>query len=207
MPGGVAVAAIVLTWVYVGFRAVTALSAWAGVETWTAAAERGVTYAAAGWVAYDGLVLLLVPFNVAAYVVGVVWLYRSRTFAEAYVPAARHERGRVWTWLGWGVPVVSLWFPYQVVRDVRRATVEGLLRGGLGAWWASWLVAIACDRLSSRLLGGTLGRDPLNADVVAAFPVVETIAAVATAVGGYLWMTYIREITAAQRARVVALAT
>ncbi|MCF4122966.1 DUF4328 domain-containing protein [Antribacter sp. KLBMP9083] len=204
VPGVLATAAAVLAWAYVGLRAITALSAWAGLGTWTEAAEQGLSYTEAGWVAYDGVALLLVPLVVASYVVGVLWLYRSRVFAETWAPAARQERGRVWVWLGWVVPVVSLWFPYQVVRDVRRATVNGLLREGLGLWWACWLLAVFLDRIGSRLLGGVLGTDPLDVGAVAAFPVVETIAAAVTAVGGYLWVAFIREITAAQRARVAA---
>ncbi len=61
--------------------------------------------------------------QLAAAVVTCLWLWQSRVLAEAVSPGRGHARSRVWVWLGWIVPVVAFWFPYQVVRDVRAATV------------------------------------------------------------------------------------
>jgi hypothetical protein len=62
----------------------------------------------------------------------------------------------VWVWLGWVIPVVSLWFPYQVVRDILRATC-GAVRGVsvprnlLGPWWTSWLLLAWAMQIGDRL--------------------------------------------------------
>ena len=66
---------------------------------------------------YDGLELLLFPVMVAAYVVGCLWLHRARTNTAVTGPRVAHKRAKIWVWLGWWVPIVSFWFPYQVVRE------------------------------------------------------------------------------------------
>jgi hypothetical protein len=51
----------------------------------------------------------------------------------------------VWAWAGWITPFVSLWFPYQVLRDVDRADKSALTAtpasraAHLGAWWSFYL--------------------------------------------------------------------
>ncbi|WP_318842915.1 DUF4328 domain-containing protein [Myceligenerans pegani] len=88
-----------------------------------------------GFFATSPLEVLII---VTTYVVSCLWLHRSRVVAEAMTAEDVHDRGRIWAWLGWVVPVVALWFPYQVVRDVRVAS--GAFRpAGLGVWWACWL--------------------------------------------------------------------
>jgi hypothetical protein len=44
-----------------------------------------------------------------------IWLHRAATFARrARLPA---RRATVWAWLGFIIPVVNFWFPYQVATD------------------------------------------------------------------------------------------
>lgn len=99
-------------------------------------------------------------FLVAAAVVFIVWLWRARHNAEA-LSDGLHIRARGWAIGGWFVPIVAWWFPYQVVRDVYRAsdpttqTVSGelrLARGGslVGWWWACWIVAYVVGAVSVR---------------------------------------------------------
>lgn len=145
--------------------------------------------------AYDATTYLYSGIQVAAAVVTVVWLWRSRTFAEAVSPDRHHARSRVWVWLGWILPVVSLWFPYQVVRDVRAATSRAE-RPGLGVWWAAWLVAGFAANTSGRVLAS---RDPGD---WSALPLLDGVATVAIVVAAVLWARVVREVTAGQRAAV-----
>lgn len=130
----------------------------------------------------SGTVTLL--FGLAAYVAACVWLHASRRFAEAANPTARFAHGRAWTWLGWWVPVVSLWVPYGVVRDIRRAVVPGGGRGVvLGLWWSFWLLS------GLRLFASSSA----DAEVV-----VRSVAVVALAIAFACWIRIVRETTRAQ---------
>jgi hypothetical protein len=62
-----------------------------------------------------------------------IWLYRAAKFARnAGLPARRDP---VWAALGFFVPIVSFWFPYQVAADAfPRADRERRLAG----WWWTW---------------------------------------------------------------------
>jgi hypothetical protein len=123
-------------------------------------------------------------FGLAAFVAASVWLQASRRFAEAANPTARFAHGRVWTWLGWWVPVVFLWIPYGVVRDVRRAVVpDGGRSVALGLWWSFWLLS------GLRVLASSSA----DAEIV-----VRSVAVAALTVAFALWIRIVREITKAQ---------
>jgi Domain of unknown function (DUF4328) len=79
-----------------------------------------------------------------------MWLWQARQNAEI-LSRAPHRRSRVWLTLSWLIPVVNLWFPYQIVADIYRAsrpdnprdladlrTVPGSPL--LPVWWILWLV-------------------------------------------------------------------
>lgn len=160
------------------------------------AAER---YAAAGqdagalgpWTAYDSVTLLTMPVIVAAYVVGCLWLQQSRRFAMAARPGVQHVRGDAWVWLGWVVPVVSFWFPFQVVRDVVAATAPRVCRT-LGWWWAAWLVVNVLSQGAARVAGG--GR------AASALPIIELFATAAMVAACVLWIRIVHSVMAGQRA-------
>jgi hypothetical protein len=123
-------------------------------------------------------------FGLAAYVAACVWLQACRRLAVAANPSARFAHGPVWTWLGWWVPIVSLWVPYQVVRDLRGAAVRaGERRVGLGLWWPFWLLA------GLRLVSSSSA----DAEVV-----VRAVSAVALTLAFVQWVRIIQEITRAQ---------
>lgn len=198
VPAGLATGAVVVAVAYAALRLVLAVLSIPATAVWLDAADRGLTYADTDFVAYDLVGILLFPVGIAIFVVGSLWLYKSRKFAEAVNPAYHHRRGAVWAWIGWIVPVVSLWFPYLVVSDVRRATIRHRLRAGMGFWWACWLIPLFCDRITNNLTGGVLGSTPLT-PAVGAYPLFEGLAAVLTGIGCWLWVAMIRELTAAQR--------
>lgn len=123
-------------------------------------------------------------FGLAAYVAACVWLQASRTFAEAWNPAARFAHGRAWTWLGWLVPVAFLWVPFRVVRDIRGAVLpDGQRRTALGLWWAFWLLS---------------GLRVFTSSAQDVEIIVRSVAAVALTVAFVYWVRIVRETTAAQ---------
>ena len=131
----------------------------------------------------------------AAFVVGCLWLHTSRAFVVATRPEVIQERGPVWVWLGWVVPVVSLWFPFQVVGGIRRGSVRGPLRP-IGAWWFAWLIFV-----SSLFFRYTVsaGSESFRVTVEMPLPAVEGVGAAAGIVALVLWIQIIRTVTAGQR--------
>ena len=123
-------------------------------------------------------------FGLATYLATGFWLQASRRFAIAANPAARFAHGTAWTWLGWWVPIVFLWVPYQVVRDIRGAVVpERERRVALGLWWPFWLLA-------GLRLGASSAQD---LEII-----VRCVAALALIVAFVHWVRIVREITSAQ---------
>lgn len=123
-------------------------------------------------------------FGLAAYLAACLWLRASRRFAEAANPAATFEHGPGWTWLGWWVPVVSLWIPYRVVRDIRGAVLsDGARRVAIGLWWPLWLLG------GLRIVASATGDAEL---------IVRAVAAVALLLALIHWVRIIRETTTAQ---------
>ncbi|MCP2263883.1 DUF4328 domain-containing protein [Promicromonospora thailandica] len=157
-----------------------------------ASATRGDGVPSPAAVTLTDLPLALV--QVAAGIVTCTWLWRSRQLAVAVDPGAPHVRDAVWVWLGWVVPVVAWWFPYQVVRDIREATVRDPAdRGGL--WWGAWLVTSWVSSVSvygvAFVVGGVAGP--------ALLPVLEGIVLVAMGLALWGWVEIVREIHVAQR--------
>ena len=135
------------------------------------------------------------------WIVASLFLQLARARAVALWPGRTHQRGPAWTWLGWVVPVVGLWFPYQVVRDIARNAwrdpwAEQHESLQLGAWWALWLLTLVTGRWSSSLVPWSGVPD---ADRVAMLPLVHGITAVATVVGFVLWVRIVRSIVTGLR--------
>ncbi|PUB31676.1 uncharacterized protein DUF4328 [Promicromonospora sp. AC04] len=197
---GLGVASIVLavTWTVVQVTQ-TALAPQAA-DAFADAADLGLSPIESAFTAYDMVGTLVLPVALAAYAVSGLWLYKSRMSAQGANPSFVHERGKVWAWLGWAVPVVNLWFPYQVVRDVRRATSPRPATG-IGWWWAAWLVGYfvgeSADKTSSRT---SAGLTELASNVVVPLEVVSSIGMVVALV---LWVRIVREVTAWQRERLL----
>ncbi|MHA7134988.1 DUF4328 domain-containing protein [Oerskovia turbata] len=156
--------------------------------------DRGEAVSTVPVTAYDTFSFLVVALELAAGVVTIVWLWRSRAFAEAVAPQWPHARSRVWVWLGWIVPVVAYWFPYQVVRDIR-AAVRGD-RSSLALWWSAWLVFGFASQISGRVLSSD------SLDVWSTLPLFDGLAAVSVVVAALGWARVVREVSAGQRAMV-----
>lgn len=198
---GLGTAAIVLACVWTALQVVEVLLAPAAARTLRSADEMGRSAFDSGFTAYDGVSVLTGAVQIAVFVVACLWVYSSRSTAVAANPTFRHARGPVWSWLGWWVPVVSAWFPYQVVRDIRRATSPGPVNG-IGSWWGAWLVFITLSNIAGRLTTGTSPGSAGNAaDVLVAVEVLTTAVMVVALV---LWIRIIRDVTRYQGERIAA---
>ncbi|OLT46812.1 DUF4328 domain-containing protein [Cellulosimicrobium sp. CUA-896] len=195
VPSGLATATVVLTVAVTVVQVLSWLTSFGAADEYARAARLGVPSVEV-FTAYDTVALLLLPLQLAAAVVTCVWLWTSRRIAETVAPGWHHARSRVWVWLGWLVPVVAYWFPYQVVRDVRGATTT-VPRAGLGWWWAGWLVYLVATNVTAQVSASASSR---SGDVFSTLPVVETLGTAGAVVAVVLWVRTVREITAGQRA-------
>ena len=185
--GTAAVAALVTL-----LELVEAVLAWISGQRFQDAANEGVPPSET-LTAYDVMALPVLAMLIVAGILTALWLTQARKNAAALNPYARHARSPIWAWLGWVVPIVSLWFPYQFVRDVRLATIDERHRGSnvVGWWWAMWLVYLITSQIGAQIVTAT---DP-NADLTAALGPVETVNALAAVVALALYLQVIRQIT------------
>jgi hypothetical protein len=201
VPGGLATATIVLAAAVTAVQLLSWLTSFGAAAEYARAERLGVPPVEV-LTAYDGVTLLLLPVQLAAAVVTCLWLWQSRALAEVLTPGSYHARGRVWVWLGWIVPVVAYWFPYQVVRDVRAATVRDR-RPGLGWWWTGWLVFTVATNVAGQVSTRGYGS---SGEVFSVLPVAETLGTAGAVLALVLWIRTVREITAGQRAALTPAA-
>ena len=123
------------------------------------------------------------------------WLLGVRRVAEWADPGHLQRRARWWAFAAWVVPIVNLWFPYQVVADASRAL--GSRVGSFWPWWIAWLLmGVGSVRDTS---GGLLA-DAGDVDGwVAALQVNAVVAVVALV----LWWRIVRAATAAAQQAVM----
>jgi hypothetical protein len=113
------------------------LTAWSSREEYAATVRDEVPVESI-FTAYDLVATVWILAAVAAYVTNCLWLWWARQNAE--IPGTRAQRlPRAWVWTGWIVPIVNLWVPFQIVRDVRRAPRDRSDNVLLRLWWTGWL--------------------------------------------------------------------
>ncbi len=186
---GATTTALVVTLVEIG----EAVSAWAAGDTYAQAARNKVPIETILTV-YDLSVTVWLAAAVASYIVTCLWLYRTRTNSQL-LSARPHARSRGWVWAGWLVPIVSWWFPLQVVRDTRRAIRPTVGSALIGWWWAAWLAYFATTRLGTNLLPFS---GPISESAARALAPVETASAVLAIAACALWCTLLWRITSEQ---------
>lgn len=162
-----------------------------------------------GWL-YLGLIL-------GAGIVFITWLWRARLNSEE-LSYGQHYRARGWVVGSWFCPIVNLWFPYQVVRDVWRASdpatrgTDGeLSRASSGplviVWWLTWTVSSLAAYYSFKVYR----EEPATAeDVLSIFDriaVADTVSAVFEIAAAVLAVMIIRRITAWQESPAESPAT
>jgi hypothetical protein len=73
----------------------------------------------------------------------VVWFRRARINAERH--DYRQRRARGWAFWGWIVPIVNIWFPFQIMGDIWRAGLPAQQRRKTAwlpaLWWTCWLLS------------------------------------------------------------------
>jgi hypothetical protein len=132
----------------------------------------------------------------AAGVVFLVWLWRARINAESMSGREAHRRSRVWVVGSWITPVVSLWYPYQVVTDIwrtsapRRPVSHGLVK----AWWVFFLLAEFVKPIQWRMAAAEWESE----EDVLANANVSTLLTTLFLVAGVLLILIIRRVTAWQ---------
>ncbi|MET8630491.1 DUF4328 domain-containing protein [Kitasatospora sp. NPDC004669] len=112
--------------------------------------------------AVNGVFILLA---LAAVVVFIVWFYRIRQNADLLVPNG-HRLARGWSIGAWFTPVVSLWFPWQLMVDCWRASAPLDAQGRRGTpsekvlavWWSTWIGSLVVGRIAGAMVGHV---DPL----------------------------------------------
>lgn len=185
-----------------------AVMSWREYRVWADyyAFAPGVTeddlWAAGDVTAMVGLINLALLIGAAP--VFIVWLWNARNNAET-ISTAWHRRSRGWIIGSWFVPIVCLWFPYQVVRDVWSATAQRAFvddrqrrRGRvlLAWWWIAFIVSIFAVQVSFRVVIRNDMLTDSDLAVIAAFDIVD---AVAWAVAGATLLVVMRQVTRWQR--------
>lgn len=187
---GLAILAAIGAAVLAAIEVIEVALASAAQETYLDAAADGVN-AADVWTAYDLIAVTATIVGIAAYVVTCLWLHRLRTNLEVSHPGARHTRRKGWVWGGWLVPVVNLWFPFQIVRDISKVSSDRSPNQLLGYWWTSWLIYNFTGLIGLQLTG--FGE--IDPDAIQVLSNVESVNAVFAVVSVCLWLMVIRHIT------------
>jgi hypothetical protein len=99
------------------------------------AADTGNTdqTSASGWQALNFPVSIAL---LAGMVLVIMWSYKATTVASKLNYPARHKP--LWAILGWIVPIINFWFPYQCVRDC--LAPGNSERKTIGRWWTLYIV-------------------------------------------------------------------
>jgi hypothetical protein len=145
---------------------------------------------------YDSFLIYLLA-QIVAYVVTCAWLHLARRNAEVLNPTYRHRHSLGWVWGSWLVPIVSLWFPYQVVADVRGATSPPGRSGPwlLRAWWAAWLLFGIASNFTSTVFPVAGASDETWASWQAP---IQSLAALFGVAALAAWILTVREISRTQ---------
>ncbi|MGW2746851.1 DUF4328 domain-containing protein [Streptomyces sp. NPDC001450] len=125
------------------------------------------------------------------------WMWRVRDNARALTGQTPKYAG-IWVYLGWIVPVASLWFPRGIVADAFRTTAPGRkLPVSVNVWWGLWLIG---------MLGGVgiVYRDSTDEIIARAYSevwplLVSDAAVIGAAVAGAF---VVRAVTAVQVERI-----
>ena len=132
------------------------------------------------------------------WITGSLWLFRARKNAEVLGPGALFVRSPGWAWGGWICPIVSFWFPFQVVRDTHRAVASYFSSTLVGWWWGLFLFMTVGGRIASQSQ-----RDATAADA-SGVQGTEIFFALVMVVALVLWGLVLRQITREQHDRLYA---
>ncbi|MFI6765456.1 DUF4328 domain-containing protein [Streptomyces sp. NPDC050355] len=129
---------------------------------------------------------------IAGGVAFLIWLWRARINAELMGGAAAHRRSRALVVGAWIAPVVNLWYPYQIVSDIWKASASRrpVPLALINAWWASFVAASLVKPIQWRMSA----EQATEQDVLATANVTTLLAALYL-VAGVLVILILRRIT------------
>lgn len=143
-----AIIAVAVVWTVIQWFLV--IMAWSAVQTYRSYqysfTERSVV--ADSLTGYNFVGSLDAVVSIAAFSLTGIWLARARRNADRTALAVQ-RRDKMWVWVGWVFPVLSLWYPKRVVDEVWRGTVRNHSQPNTGWWWGTWV--------ATQLLGGIAG--------------------------------------------------
>lgn len=125
--------------------------------------------------------------NVIAFVATGRWLLDVRRVADRAPSPSLQRRSPYWAVLGWVVPVVNLWFPYQVVADASRGV--GSRVRTFWPWWIAWLA------LTYYSFVGTSGGELVTEADLSGWIRAHQVGAVIALVACVLWWRVVRSAT------------
>lgn len=147
------------------------------------------------WTPYELVDAASFPVLLGAYVITCLWLWRVRSNLEVLSPTSPHARRRGWVWGGWLVPIVSLWFPYQVVRDALRVRSHRPSSGArVGWWWGAFLLGCLATGVESVFVPV----DEIDTASIQHLPAFAAATTVLFVVACALWIRVVRAIAADQ---------
>jgi hypothetical protein len=103
---------------------------------------------------------LTIAMYITSGILFIRWFRRAYFNLHQRAEVLQHTEG--WAAGSWFVPIVGLWYPYQIMRDLfvrtryllERAGVQPAVGDSVGlrtAWWTLWVLAMIMDRVLGRL--------------------------------------------------------
>jgi hypothetical protein len=92
--------------------------------------------------AYDAMTVIIPITMISSWVITSLWLKKLHIAATATNPTAMRLK-RPWVFWSWIVPVVSLWFPKNIIEDLLKAEGSDESKSLIGkdtlTWWLTWI--------------------------------------------------------------------
>ena len=92
--------------------------------------------------AYDAMTVIIPITMISSWVITSLWLKKLHIAATAINPSAMRLK-RPWVFWSWIVPVVSLWFPKNIIEDLLKAEGSDESTSLIGkdtlTWWLTWV--------------------------------------------------------------------
>ena len=92
--------------------------------------------------AYDAMTVIIPITMISSWVITSLWLKKLHIAATAINPSAMRLK-RPWVFWSWIVPVVSLWFPKNIIEDLLKSEGSDESKSLIGkdtlTWWLTWV--------------------------------------------------------------------
>ena len=141
---------------------------------------------------FDALTVIIPITMIGAWIISSRWLGQLHDAATTTNPMAI-RRSRRWVIWGWIVPVVSLWFPKNLIDDLLKTKGTDEAKALIGkdtlTWWLTWIGYALVNNFS------TVAAFDAPSDYVPIRPEIE-IAAACLMTGSYLvWIRIVKTLS------------